>query len=222
MLPITHAWVNYQSQYKGCSEPEALFASMILPDLPAFSKGYLSWEPFEGVKKNSELAGKIENELIGLGLISHGAADEISHGSNGDYMTENCYSVGWFKQRFGGFDWANLSARKKSLLHNLTEGMLESYVIGEYPEIVEISSAALNDAKLHLIARDFAKVLEGKEEARIYEILEKSVKMVKRAKSVCELFSYFVADNKEKEYAQALKQCIMHSRSSIADYLATA
>ena len=207
MLPYAHLLAAYESTK--IANPNYLFSAMFLPDLPAVTE--ISWEDFEGVQKNKIIAKKIGDKKIGLGLISHGAVDEVTHGKDSEYMSHKSASVRWFYDRFKG--WKPTSYRRRFVLHLLFEGMTELHVIRKYPWILKMYENVVKRANIRKIARLFAAAT-GHRTEYLHDGLDKALTLSKFSYPLSQTLAW-LSPNRFKSTELVLKACIEHSRFSL-------
>jgi|GEM_PF-4683178 len=207
MLPYAHLLAAHESA--NITSADYLYSAMFLPDLPAVTD--LKWEEFEGVEKNRRIARKIGDKKIGMGLISHGAVDEITHGKDLEYMSHKSAAVKWFYDKFK--NWRPVNYRRRFVLHFLFEGMTELHVIRKHPYVLEMYEDVVRKANVRRIARLFAAATGHRAEF-VGDALERTSGLSKFGFLLSQTLAW-LSPNRFKSVDPVLRACIDHSRISL-------
>ncbi len=137
-----------------------------------------------------ELMRRMEHKDVARGILTHSAADIISHGGDDvaprfyDWRNPHAYSRGgkdgWWAERFPRF--APNSYALKALSHIIPELALDAYVARTYPWAVALLQRSIHNANAARIGADLAVALNKDPRAvtrRVEEYLHSTTRFVK-------------------------------------------
>ncbi len=174
MFQIAHTYIAERTLGDGDTD---VIVGAILPDahiVGLFDLLKAIVDPKQGVitfydmhQQTGRLFNKMQLSSVALGIMTHAAADTVSHGGDDiappfyDWRNPHAYSRGgedsWWAKRFPRF--APRSYRLKALSHLIPELALDAYVAQTQPWAVELLQRAICEADAARIGVDLATAL---------------------------------------------------------------
>ncbi len=226
MFQIAHAYIAERTLGDGDTD---VIVGAILPD--AHIIGLLDLlkaivDPKRGVitfydmhQQTGRLFNRMQLGSVALGIMTHAAADTVSHGGDDiappfyDWRNLHAYSRGgedsWWATRFPRF--APRSYRLKALSHLIPELVLDAYVARTYPWTVELLQRAIRGADAARIGADLAAALNKNPRAitqRVKEYLRSTARFVNFASRLPQVNPAGMED--------VLQACVQKCRAELA------